>query len=186
MWNIVSKHRFFACCLVKTLQAAFWLVCLESGKQRNEENMLFSTHSLQNSVNSGVLFFLLKAQTCAKFRVLGCFWPKIFDPQKQQQQQQQRVLMYRCVACACDRCGRTLPRSGVNNLELHATIIRHLSFHQALCTQHHSYHMPAWSRFLTSQFICELKDPKQYRTTVTRPALLSLFSVPSWKNVQPP
>ena len=47
----------------KTLQAAFWLVCLESGKQRNEENMLFSTNSLQNSVNSGVLLFLLKAQT---------------------------------------------------------------------------------------------------------------------------
>ena len=35
--------------------------------------------------------------------VFGCFWPRIFDREQQQQQQQQRrVLMYLCVACACD------------------------------------------------------------------------------------
>ena len=39
------------------------------------------------------------------------------EEEEEEQQQQQDVLMYRCVACACDLgAGRTLQRSGMNML----------------------------------------------------------------------
>ena len=71
---MVSKHHFFACCLVKTLQIPvllarlLWeLEVIQVKKtpvftihfkllvEKPSRKTMFSTHSLKNTVNSGVL-----------------------------------------------------------------------------------------------------------------------------------
>ena len=127
------KTSVFACCLVKNTANARVLLQKTTPvfrrrfklivKKTSQKKTAFSTLSLktpklqcfgrvlslmlQNHYGKSQCFFFSRHDNAAKYKVVGCFWPKTFDREQQQQQQhkqqrQQRVLMYLCVARACD------------------------------------------------------------------------------------
>ena len=134
MCKIVSKHRFLHVVLSKTLQMPVFCFRRQPrylgddlsslSKKHRKKKTAFSTLSLktpklqcfgrvlslmlQNHYGKSQCFFFSRHDNAAKYKVVGCFWPKTFDREQQQQQQQhkqqrqQRVLMYLCVARACD------------------------------------------------------------------------------------